>query len=165
VDDETAEAIVTDVRRTYFRYIELISEQLRQYLMEGVPYDSENFCWWSFPLLDIGESPPRILAKYDFELRLTPLYERYFRDEGWSTNRIDSTPVWPVSENLAMLEGHGSRHRDDGSVIDGWDCYYAMRRFRDEWRCMVLAPASGAPSYPRPTQWRSWLARVAELGG
>jgi hypothetical protein len=95
-----------------------------------------------------------VVEERDFASDFRKRYDRY-REDGWAGRvEIDEVKAHSIGPDLAVLEARGTRYRHDGSVIDGWDSCYIMRKANQRWRAFFITDAR-----PRPTSqgWRHWI--------
>lgn len=153
-----AEAEAAEVEDCYRRYILSYPQQV---LTKGRPIDFDSLGFWSFPLLIVAcpQSSIFILEAQAFDEMFRKAYDHY-REDGWAGSvEVDSVQVHSLQPGFALLEGKGSRYRADGSVLNRWDTFYALRKAKGIWQTFMITDSIQA----RPTaeQWTAWALSLA----
>jgi hypothetical protein len=142
---------IAEIERIYRQYFHDYPLQLQT---EGKPIDFAALGFWAFPLVLVGDTIA-ILDEPAYDAIFSGLYDRY-RDDGWAGRvEVDDVRIHMPRTDLAILEGRGTRYRADGSVIDGFDSVYFLRRFTGRWQCFLVVN-TGRPR-PRSDQWEAWF--------
>ncbi len=89
------------------------------------------------PVIYVSETEAQVREKYPFDP------EKMRSATGFHHPETETTIVH-LEENRAHLTIEGTRHREDGSVIESIDSFYILHKRDDAWKVSVFSGVRGA---------------------
>ena len=89
------------------------------------------------PVIYVSETEAQVRDRYPFDP------ERMREASGFHPPDTETTIVH-LEETRAHLKIEGTRHREDGSIIESIDSFYILHKREEEWKVSVFSGIRGA---------------------
>ena len=89
------------------------------------------------PVIYVSETEAQVRERYPFD-------PAHMRDATGVPHPQTATTIGHLEENRAHLTIEGTRHREDGSVIESIDSFYILHKRDGEWGVSVFSGVRGA---------------------
>ena len=127
---------MTDQRREELEAeIEAFMGRYNEAFVSGTRDDLQNLV--HLPVIYVSETEAQVRERYPFDP------ERMRESTGFHHPETE-TKIVHLEEHRAHLMIEGTRHREDGSVIESIDSFYILHKRDDQWGVSVFSGIRGA---------------------